>query len=138
MRAAVAMGADIDHEGAVRRLDLVGAEQKQHIERAERRHLRRAQAASARRKADIERADPRGRIVQHRKTVPAVLDRADIERQALRQREDRGSVMPPSRPGADQHDRILGALQHVGEGMLAGGEIGKGIRARRRDSRSRM
>ena len=55
MRAAVAMGADIDHEGAVRHLDLVGAQQEQHVERAEGRHLRGAETHPG--KADVERAD---------------------------------------------------------------------------------
>ena len=40
VRAPVAMGADIDDEGAGRDLDLVGAEQEEHVERAGRRHLR--------------------------------------------------------------------------------------------------
>ncbi len=55
MRAAIAMGADIDHEGAVRHLDLIGAEQKQNIERAERGHLGDAETAFG--KADIERTN---------------------------------------------------------------------------------
>ena len=37
--------------------------------------------------------------------------------------------MTRQRAGADQHDRILGALQHVGEGMLAGREFAERVRA---------
>ena len=42
MRAAVAMGADIDHKRAIRHLHFIRAEQEQHVERAESRHLRQA------------------------------------------------------------------------------------------------
>ena len=38
--------------------------------------------------------------------------------------------MPRRRAGADQHDRILRVLQHVREGVLAGGEITERLRAR--------
>ena len=66
---------------------------------------------------------PRSRVVQHGKAVPAVLDRAEIQRELGRQRQHRSPVMPRGDAGADQHDRILGALQHIREGMLAGGEL---------------
>ena len=100
MRAAVAMRADIDDEGARRDVDLVGAEQEQHIERAGLRHLRRASMPPcARHEADIERADARGRGVQHREAVPAVLDGADRARGLRRQRErSRRRPAAPARP----------------------------------------
>ncbi len=110
MRAAVAMGADIDHEGAIRHFYLIRAEQEQHVERTEGRHLCEVEAAFARRKADIERARARSRILQHGKAVPAVLERACACRDLGRQRQRRRAIMPRKRAGADQHDRMLGAL----------------------------
>ena len=85
---------------------------KSNIERAGRRHLPRGQAALARHKAEIERADPRGRRVQHAKAVPAVLDRAEIDRRLGRKRRDRRAVRPREGVGADDDQRPLG-LAHA-------------------------
>ena len=68
--------------------------------------------------------------MQHAEAVPAVLDRAEIQRELGRKRQNRRAVMPRGRTGADQHDRVFRALQHIGEGMLAGGEVAERIRAR--------
>src|SRR5207302_7886420 len=45
------------------------------------------------------------------------------------ERENPGTVMPRSRTGSDQHDRMFGSPKHVGEGMLAGGKLAERIRA---------
>ena len=115
------MGADIDDEGARRDVDLVDAEQEQNVERAGRRHLPRGQAALPRHEAEIERADARGRAVQHAIAVPAVLHRAEIDRGLGGERSDRRAVGARQRAGADQHQRTLGLAQHVGEGVAGDG-----------------
>ena len=57
MRTAVAMGADIDDEGAGFGLDFVDAQQEQHIEPAGVQHAAGIEPALARHETEIERAD---------------------------------------------------------------------------------
>ena len=121
------MGADVHNESALAHLDLIGAKQEQHVERSERGHLRRIKPARVRGEAYIERADPRSRVVQNRKAVPAFLDGADINRKLGRRRKNRPPVMPASGARADQNNRIFSVLQHLGEGMLAGGDIAERV-----------
>ena len=64
MRAGIAMGADIDHEGTTIDVDLVGAEREQNIDVAG-GHLQSGTTALARHETDVERADPRSRIMQN-------------------------------------------------------------------------
>ncbi len=73
----------IDDEGLAepRHVDLVGAEQEQHVERARLSAIcGDVEPALARHEAEIEPADARGRRVQHAEAVPAVRDRADVRR----------------------------------------------------------
>ena len=129
MRAAVAMGADIDDEGAGRDVDLVGAEQEQR--RRARRPPPSAAALSppvARHEAEIERADARGRGVQHAEAVPAVLHRAAADRGLGGERGDRRAVRPRQRALPSDDQRPLGLLQRFGERMPPGGELGQRLR----------
>ena len=126
MGAAVAMGADIDDERARRDLDLVGAEQEQHVDAAL-RHVRGIQAALARHQAEIERADARRGAVQHGEAVPAVLERAEFDRRLGRQRRNRRAILARQRAGADENERTLGCFQRVGEFAL--GQAARGFPA---------
>ncbi|MBA7473631.1 hypothetical protein ES707_08972 [subsurface metagenome] len=128
MRAAVAMGADVNDEGAVGDLGFVSAEQEQHVERTEGRHLGDGKTTAG--EADIERTNPRRGLLQHAKSVPAVLDCADVERELRSKRQHRSAIRARETRRADQHDRVPGVLQDFGEGMLAGGEIIQRVRAR--------
>ncbi len=75
MGAAVAVGSEIDHEGiGVGEVDLVGAEQHQHLQRALADHLLGGQAAAPGDEAEVQAADPRGSGVQHVESVEAVAD----------------------------------------------------------------
>ncbi len=70
-RAAIAMRALIDHEGARFHRDLIGTEKEEHIERAAFRHRRGIKTALPRHEAEIEAPDSRRRRMQNRKAVPA-------------------------------------------------------------------
>src|SRR6202023_1644675 len=50
-------------------------------------------------------------------------------RELGRERENRRAVMPRRHAGADQHHRIFGAFQYIGEGVLAGGEFAERVGA---------
>ena len=78
VRAAIAVGAEVDDEGVGRReVDLVGAQQEEHVERALLHHLARALAAVAGNEAEVEAADAGGGRVQHVPAVPAVAHDAE-------------------------------------------------------------
>jgi hypothetical protein len=130
MRAAVAVGADVNHERAVRHLDFIGAEQNKHVEGAERRHLRRAQAARAARKADIERADPRSGIVQKAKPFQSGLTAPKSSASFAASATTAAPSCRAVAAGSDQHDWMLRPLQHLRKGMLAGGEFAERVGAR--------
>ena len=98
-------------------------------------HLPRRQAALPRHEAEIERADPRRRAVQHAEAVPAVLDRAEARSPPSRRASSNGrAVGARERAGADDHHRTLGLAQHFGE-ACAGRSCGQRFRCRRRDNR---
>src|SRR5476649_1935631 len=101
MRAAVAMSADIDDEGASRRFDLVDAKQEQHVERARLEHTAGIETALARHEADIERADQRRFAMQNIEAVPAIFDNAERSRCLRRHRQNRSSVRTVERALAD-------------------------------------
>ena len=71
------MGADIDNKRTRLHLDLVCAEQKQHIKSAG-RHMRGVKTAGARHHAEVERRHARGHAVQYGEAVPAVFYRAEL------------------------------------------------------------
>ncbi len=125
--AAVAMGADIDHERAGLDLDLVGAEQEQEIDAALRHRLRR-EAVLAGNEADVEAADPRRRGVKDAKAVPAVGQRTDRDRGLGRRREHGGAVGPRQRALPDQPDLPLQrgrlVVEERGQRVRTGAEIG--------------
>ena len=60
MRAAIAMGADINNEGASRHVDFIDAEQEQDVKRARLEHTAGVEPALARHETDIERAGEPG------------------------------------------------------------------------------
>ena len=110
---------------------------KSNIERAGRRHLPRGQAALARHEAEIERADARGRAVQHAIAVPAVLDRAEIDR-GLAASEATAAPSRAQGPGADETSgrsalRSVGKAvpRDVGQRLRPGAEIVVGVGQRR-------
>ena len=129
MRALVAMGADIDDEGAAgpRQVKLVGAEQEQDIGAAE--HAGDILAALARHETDVEPADARRRIVQHGKSVPVFRDRADRNGEFCRETKHRRAVRPRQRALPDDDQRMLGLLQHLEEVAVAVGEILQRLRS---------
>ena len=110
MRAAVAMGALVDHEGAGRDLDLVRAEVEEHVHIALRHRLG-VQAPLARHEAEIERADAGGGGVQDREAVPAILHRADVASELRRGREHREAVGTGERALPHDDQRTLGGLR---------------------------
>ncbi len=77
MRAAVAMGADIDDKRARATSTSSAPSRNSHVQRAGCGHFGSAQPAVRRHEADIKAAHARCRGVQHAKAIPAVLDRAD-------------------------------------------------------------
>ena len=120
MRAAIAMRADIDDEGARRDVDLIGAEQEQHIERRRRSPFAsRSCPPSPGNEADVERADARGRSVQHAEAVPAVLHRAKFDGElAPRARRSRAPSVAHQRALADDDQRRSRLFQRVGKSVL--------------------
>ncbi len=133
--AAVAVGADIDDEGAGRDLDLVGAEQERDVEGAGRRHLAGSERAGRGHEAEVERADLGGRGVQDREAVPAVRRRAEVERGLGGERGDRRAVAPRQRPHADDDQRPLGFFQRFRQRRRGRPRPRPASRVRRRDSR---
>ncbi len=131
MRAAVAMGADIDDEGAGRHLHLIDAEQEQHVERVRRKHRRRVQAAVARHEADIERAGERCLAVQDVEAVPAVLDDAERGRRLRRHRQHGGAVGTVERALPDDEHRLFlvggRVIDELRQALRPGAEIVVGI-----------
>ena len=123
MGAAVAMRADIDHEGARLDVDFVGADEEGHVQRAGFGHRGGVEAALARDKADIERADAGGGGVQDRKTGPVALRRAELRGQ----RQNGGAVLARQRALPDQDQRTLGLGQDFAE-AFAGGDLGQRVR----------
>ncbi len=123
MRAVVAVGADIDDEGAGRHVDLVGTEEEEHVERALLRHRGGVERALARHKADLKRTDARGRGVQHAVAVPALLDDAKLDGGLRRQRRDSRAVRPRQRAGAEDDHRTLGRFKRLREAVLAASEL---------------
>ena len=111
--AGVAVMALIHHKriGAdARRVELVGAEQPQHIDAAI-QHLRQRLAVGARHKAEIQRADARGRGVQHVEAVPLRRQRADRRGQPPAGGQHRRAIGPRQRGLADDDHRLLGVAQ---------------------------
>src|SRR5262249_35824610 len=94
MRAAIAVGPNIDNEGAGLDVDFISAEIEDEIERAGLRHGQSVEPALARHEADIEPADARSRAVQYVEAVPTVLDDAERLRRLRGKRQDRGAVRP--------------------------------------------
>src|ERR1700722_3668974 len=72
MSPAVAMCADIDHEGARLNINLVRAKVEEHVERLRLRHRGRVEPPFSRHKAEIKPSDARCCSVQHVETVPAI------------------------------------------------------------------
>ncbi len=101
LSAAVAMGADVDHERAGLDLDLVGAEQEQEVDAAL-RHRFGGEAVVAGNEADVEAADPGRCSMKHAKAVPAVGERTDRDRGLGRRREHGSAVGPRQRALPDQ------------------------------------
>ena len=130
MRAAIAMRADVNHEGAGFDGDFVGAEVEDEIERAGLRHRARIQPARARREAEIERADARGRRMQDREAVPAVAETAEPLRGLSGERERRLAVVARQSALPDDDEQLLSRL-------CGADELQTAIPARPRDSRSR-
>ena len=128
MRAAVAMGTDINHEGPGRDLDLVGAEQEHDLERTGCRHLLHIAAARTGHEADVERPHPRRRRVEDRITVPA--GRARALRGAGGERGDGCAVGPRQCAHADDHQRMFRLLQDLAELMRAARDIRQRLRPR--------
>ena len=120
-RAGVAMMALVDHEriGAdLRGVELVGAEQPQHVHAAV-QHMRQALAVCAGHKADIQRADAGRRGVQHVEAVPVGRQRTDLRRQAPAGRQHRGAVRTRQRRLADNDHRMFCVAQDLGKVVRA-------------------
>ena len=134
MGAAVAMAPLIDDEGLAEpvRIDLVGAEQVDHIDLALLRAIEdrvNVPAPFAGHEAEVEAGDAGGGGVQHAEAVPADvgLDRAHGHGCLGGERQDCGAVGPRKRRLADDDQRPLGALDLLEEGMIAAGELGEGL-----------
>ncbi len=112
MRAAVAMRAYIDHEGAGFDRDFIGAEVEDEVERAGLRHRSRIKSARARHEAEIEPADARRRRMQDRKSVPAVAEAAEVLRRLGGEREHRLSVLARERALTDEDEQLLQASRN--------------------------
>ena len=131
MRAAVAMGADIDDEGAGRRCR--SRRRRAGTARRARRPPPSAAASRppcARHEADIERADARGRGVQHAEAVPAVLDGAELDARPWPPAP--ATAAPSGRASAPCPTMISGRsafFERLGEAPLAVGELGQRLRA---------
>ena len=132
MRAAIAMRAEIDDEGAGRDVDLVGAEIEEHIERAGFGHRRRVEPALApARSRDRGRRRARPRVCSTLKPFqPSLTTPSDSAALAASD-----STAAPSgrakRAGAEDEHR----LRLVGGRMV--GEARRARPARRRDNCSR-
>ena len=114
-------------------IDLVGAEQIEHVELALRRrrnHARRVEAPRLWHEAEVEPGDARSGRVQHVEGVPArVLAVPAALRNARSKAEDGGAVGARGRAGADDHHGVVRRLQDLGEGVLALGDVGERLRA---------
>ncbi len=115
MRAAVAMGAEIDHEGAGGDLDLVGAQEEDEIERAGVRHVgcRIAALASARRSRCRGRpaGPPRLRCAGSRSHPAPSFIAPELDRGLGGQRRDGGTVGTRERPAANEEQGMRGPLE---------------------------
>src|SRR5262245_6008234 len=114
MRAAVAMGADIDNNRAGLHLDLVCAEQEKNIEPAT-CHMRGIKSARTRHQAEIQRRDARRRAVQHGKSVPAILYRAKFSRRFCGKRHNGRTVLARKNTRAHKNKRTLRSLHRFRE-----------------------
>ena len=65
--------------------------------------------------------------MQHGEAVPAVLDRAELQRRLGGERSDRRAVPAREYIRADDDQRPLCGLQHLGEVALAGRELGQAV-----------
>ena len=113
MGTAITMGADVDDETAGRHLDLVDAEQEQHVERAGFQHGGGIQAAIARNKPNIERSNERGFAVQDIEAVPAILDHAERRRGFCRHGQDGGTIRAIERTLPDDEHRLFSLHRRV-------------------------
>jgi hypothetical protein len=125
MRAAVAVAAEIDDEGARRHLGLVGAVQEKNVERARDQHARHVEPVRVRHRAHVKGAHARRRRMQHRESVPALADHAGIDGEPGRERRNRRAIRPAQRAGAEDQHGPLGLLQSLKKGMLAIGNVGE-------------
>ena len=124
MGAAVAMAPLIDDEGLAEpvRIDLVGAEQVDHIDLALLRAFEdrvNVPAPFAGHEAEVEAGDAGGGGVQHAEPVPADvrLHRAHGHRGLGGERQDCGAVRPRESRLTDDDQRPLGAFDLLEEGM---------------------
>ena len=131
MCTGVAMRTLIDNEGAAEfvHIELVRTEQPDEIDLALARAVENARHIAAVDEAEIERANARGRGMQHIETDPTAFcwctcraDGAAVARDLRGDMQDRRAIRARQRTGADDDHRTLRILQNFREGMAAIGD----------------
>src|SRR5262245_66289784 len=112
MCAAVTMRADVNNKRLGRYLDLVGAEEEQHVDLAC-GHLRRIEPTGAGHEAQVERSHTRGGVMQNREAVPVILQCAKLDRRFGGKRGNRRAVLPRKSARAEEDERSFRRLQRV-------------------------
>ncbi len=132
LRAGIAVMALIDDEAVLpdpRRIDLVGAQQPQHLHAAV-QHLRDGLAIGTRHEAEVQCADARSGSVQHIEAVPLGCQRTDLGRQPPRGRQDGAAIRTAQRRLAEHDHRLLCIAENCGEVMRAIVQGGQHVRRR--------